>query len=173
LDVDQTYVTGRWWRHIPADGDVHHQSEDPAASRWQRGEVVDALYFGDTPDTVWAEWYRFLAEAGVPPMAALPRDLWEWEISLPRVADLSDGDRLKRLGLPQPTPGRTQWPQFQPVGEALHAAGWPALLAPSAARPNSLILCVFRTQATVPGTEPVPPPERFEEPPAVPRGMTT
>ena len=60
----------------------------PADNRWQRGEVVDALYFADSEETVWAEWYRFLAEAGLPPRQALPRDLWRWRIELPEVADL-------------------------------------------------------------------------------------
>ena len=69
---------------------------DPADNRWQRGAIVEALYFGDSEATVWAEWYRFLAEAGLPPSQGLPRDLWRWEISLPEVADLADDGRLAR-----------------------------------------------------------------------------
>jgi hypothetical protein len=45
-------------------------------NRWQRGAIVDAVYLGDAAETVWAEWYRHLAEAGIPPAARLPgRDL--------------------------------------------------------------------------------------------------
>ncbi|MDA8282834.1 MAG: hypothetical protein M0Z42_05935 [Actinomycetota bacterium] len=39
---------------------------------------------------VWAEWYRHLAEAAIPPASALPRDLWWHQITDLQVADLSD-----------------------------------------------------------------------------------
>jgi hypothetical protein len=71
-DVDATCVSGRWWRHIPAGGDVFYEPPDPADNRWQRGHVVDAWYFADEEPTVWAEWYRAVAELGVPPAAARP-----------------------------------------------------------------------------------------------------
>ena len=122
---------------------------------------------------MWAEWYRWLAEAGLPPQHGLPRDVWQWEISLPDVADLSDDARLARVGLPPLAPTRLQWPTFQPVGEQLHADGWPALLAASAARPEGRVLCVFRTARIVPGTRPIPPPTAITEPPVVPSGMRT
>ena len=100
---------------------------------------------------MWAEWYRWLAEAGLPPQHGLPRDAWQWEISLPDVADLSDDTRLARVGLPLLEPTRLQWATFQPVGEQLHADGWPALLAASAARPAGRVLCVFRTMRVASG----------------------
>jgi RES domain-containing protein len=174
LDVDETFVAGIWWRHIPAGGDVLYEPPDPADGRWQRGAVVEALYFGDSDTTVWAEWYRWLAEAGLPPRMGLPRDLWRWRISLPRVADLSTHDRLARVGLSPPSPGRVDWPRFQRVGEALHHAGWPALLAPSASRPDDgLVLCAFRTTRDVAGAVPLPPPTTVDDPPVVPTGLRT
>jgi hypothetical protein len=108
MDVEGTSVSGIWWRQIPAGRDVNHQPDPPADSRWQRGEVTDALYFAESEETAWAEWYRALAESGLPPHQALPRDLWRWELSLPDVADLSAPERLKRVGLPIPTPARSQ-----------------------------------------------------------------
>jgi hypothetical protein len=173
LDVDATWVSGTWFRHIPAGGDVLYQPPEPADNRWQRGDVVEALYFADREETAWAEWYRYLAEAGLPPNQALPRDLWRWEISLPRVADLTDCDRLARVGLPPPQPTRHQWSVFQPIGEQLHAEHWPGVLSASAARPSGQVLCVFRTTREVPGTTPVPPPTTITEPPVVPTGMRT
>lgn len=161
-----------WWRHIPAGGDVFYEPDDPADNRWQRGSTVDALYLGDEAATVWAEWYRFLAEAGIPPMAALPRDLWRWNIEL-EVADLSDPARLARVGLPVPKPGQLQWPMFQDVGERLYHDGWAGILAPSAARPRFLVLCVFRDSRETDGTRPMPPPTLHKYPPQVPQGMTT
>ena len=173
MDVDATALSGTWWRHIPAGADVHHEPDDPADNRWQRGSVVEALYFADSAETAWAEWYRYLAEAALPPRHGLPRDLWRWRISLPEVADLGDDERLARVGLPSPRPTRHQWPEFQAVGERLHAAGWRALVSASAARPEGRALCVFRAARVVPGTRPVRPPLTVDEPPVVPRGMTT
>ena len=47
-----------------------------------------------------------------------------------------------RRRLDQPRPGRRTWPEFQGVGEQL-CETLPGLIAPSAARPASLIACVF------------------------------
>jgi RES domain-containing protein len=173
LDVDATAVAGTWFRHVPAGVDAHHRPLHPADNRWQRGEVVDALYFADSEATAWAEWYRFLAEAGLPPRQALPRDLWRWRIKLPGVADLSDDARLARAGLPPLSPTRAQWAACQAVGERLHGDGWPALVSASAARPEGRALCVFRTAHRVPGTWPVRPPTRVSDPPVVPAGLRT
>lgn len=152
---------------------MFYEPPDPADNRWQRGAIVEALYFADSESTVWAEWYRYLAEAGLPPQQGLPRDLWRWEIGLPKVADLSDDDRLAGIGLPPLKPTRLQWPEFQAVGERLHGDGWPALVSASAARPEGRILCLFRMTREVPGTRPIPPPTSVSEPPVVPTGLRT
>ena len=173
MDVDSTSLSGDWWRQIPAGADVYYQPPQPPDNRWQRGSVIEAWYLADSEETVWAEWYRYLAEAGLPPHRALPRDLWRWKVSLPEVADLSDDDRLARVDLPRLEPTRQQWPTFQPIGERLHRDGWPALVSVSAARPSGRVLCVFRTAREVPGTEPIPPPRTIDGPPVVPTGMRT
>ena len=173
MDVDSAPQSGTWWRQIPAGGDVLYQPPDPADNRWQRGSVIEAVYFADGEQTMWAEWYRSLAEAALPPHQSMPRDVWRWEIALPDLADLSDDARLTRVGLPPLEPTRRQWPTFQPVGEELHKQGWPALLSASAARPVGRVLCVFRTAREVPGTRPLPPPTTVNEPPVVPTGMRT
>jgi RES domain-containing protein len=173
MDVEGASLSGIWWRQIPGGGDVHYEPDPPADSRWQRGDVIDALYFAESEETAWAEWYRVLAESGLPPHQALPRDLWRWEISLPDVADLSTEEKLQQVGLEPPRPTRSRWPAFQAVGEALHEEGWPALVAPSAARPEGRVLCIFRSKRTVAGATPLPPPQSYSQPPQVPRGMTT
>ena len=144
-----------------------------ADNRWQRGTIVEALYFADSEATVWAEWYRYLAEAGVAPEQGLPRDSRRWEISLSEVADLSDEGRLARVGLPAMEPARFQWPVFQAVGERLHSEGWPALLSASAPRPVGQTLCVFRASREVPGTQPLRRPTTVTQAPVVPTGMRT
>jgi RES domain-containing protein len=172
-DVEGLRVTGVWLRHQPAGGLPLAHRDPPPDNRWQRGDVVDALYLADGEATVWAEWYRHLAERGVPPAAAMPRDLWRWRVDA-EVADLSDATRLHVMGLEVPRPGRRSWPRFQAVGEALTAAGWAGLLAPSAARPAGRVLCLFRGRdGAVRGARPAPPPRRVTAPPAPPTGMIT
>jgi hypothetical protein len=106
-------------------------------------------------------------------MDTLPRALWRWNVELERVADLRSSKALAALGLARPRAGRDDWPPFQRTGEALREAGWPALVAPSAARADGLVLCVFRSVAGPPGVEPCPPHEHVDEPLAPPRGMRT
>jgi RES domain-containing protein len=173
MDVDRISVGGSWWRQIQGGGDVHYKPDEPADGRWQRGEIVEALYFADQPETAWAEWYRYLSEAVLPPDQALPRDLWRWRIDLDEVADLSSDDRLRNVSLPPPRPGRSQWPAYQVVGARLWQEGCRAILAPSAARSDALVLCVFRTVRIEGGTTPVPPPTTHVAPPLVPRGLRT
>jgi hypothetical protein len=173
LDVDAIALAGVWYRQVPAGADPLYQPPHPADNRWQRGAVVAALYFADSEPTAWAEWYRALAEAALPPSQSLPRDLWRWRIALPRVADLGDDERLARVNLAPLAPTRMQWPAFQAVGEALHAAGWPAVVSASAARPEGRTLCVFRTARAIPGATPERPPVTVPEPPPVPTGLRT
>jgi RES domain-containing protein len=166
-------VRGAWWRHSPAGLDPWSRPPVAPSARWQRGEVSDALYFADSPDTAWAEWYRQLAEAALPPLEGLPRDLWRWRIDLERVADLREETALAALGLGMPRPDRREWPAFQQAGERLVSAGWRALVAPSAARPEGFVLCVFLGEGRPSGLDAEALTERVTEPPAPPRGLTT
>jgi RES domain-containing protein len=103
----------------------------------------------------------------------MPRDLWTFEVDA-LVADLTDPDRLGRVGLAPPRPGRRTWDRYQDVGENLAAEGWGGLVAPSAARPAHLVLCVFRAaDGAIPSARPLPPPARVDQPPPPPTGMTT
>jgi len=90
-------VRGRWVRHAFPGADPLARPDPAPDHRWQRGATVDALYLADTEDTAWAEWYRHLAEAGVAPGAAMPRDLWSWSVDA-QLADLSDDLKLHRAG---------------------------------------------------------------------------
>lgn len=157
---------------MPAGGDPLWQPPHPANGRWQRGDIVAGVYLADEPDTAWAEWYRALAALALPPDDGLPRDLWACRVDL-TVADLSTTSRLAAVGLDAPRPRRSEWPNYQRVGERLYAAGWSGLLAPSAARPAGRALCVFRPTERIGGVTLLPPPRHVERAPAPPRGMTT
>src|SRR6185503_10362530 len=135
-----TAVDGSWWRQIGPGRDPLSRPDPPPDGRWQRGEVTDALYFGDTQETVWAEFLRHLAEAAIPPEQANPRDLWERRLSLGNLADLRTPERLADIGLSMPSPSRKEWPAFQRAGERLHGEGYNGLIAPSAAIGKGLVL---------------------------------
>jgi RES domain-containing protein len=171
-DVAAIAVRGRWLKHTYPGSLALPRREPPPDNRWQRGEVVDAVYLAESEDTVWAEWYRHLAERAVPPLAQMPRDLWTWEVEV-EVADLSTPDRLAALGLSSPTPGHRSWPAFQRVGEKLWGEAWPGLLAQSAARPGGRVLCLFRDSDRVRGAKPLGKPQRITEPPPPPTGLQT
>ncbi len=117
LDVDATSIEGVWFSHVPAGGDPLFRPQHPVDGRWHRG-LVEGFYVADEEATAW---YRALAEAGIPPMRQLPRDLWRFNVEVDHVADLSSPERLERVGLPRPVPDRRQWPSFQTVGDSMLA----------------------------------------------------
>lgn len=172
LDVAAVAVRGRWLKHTPPGFPALPKREPPPDNRWQRGTAVDALYLADSEDTVWAEWYRHLAELAIPPLAQMPRELWTWDVDV-EVADLASDDRLAAVGLGGPVPGRSGWPSFQSVGEQLWRDGWNGLIAPSAARPDGRVLCLFRHDDIVNGAKPMPPARPVSEPPPPPTGLRT
>jgi hypothetical protein len=173
LDVVAVDPAGTWLRQIPHGANPRFRPQPPDDSRWQRGDVVDALYLADDEQTLWAEWYRHLAERGLPPMQHLPRDVWRYRVASVEVADLRDAKRLKRVKLGVPAPGRPEWRPYQQVGEALWKEGWPGLLAPSAARAGGVVLCLFVSDSDVLPARPIGRPRVVTEPPAPPTRMRT
>lgn len=172
MHVDTVPVSGEWIRHVPHHAALLGRPVVGSDGRWQRASVVRGLYLADERDTAIAEWYRVLAELGLPPAQRIPHDHHVWSLDL-ELADLSDGDRLHAVGLQAPRPGRRGWPAFQTVGEQLWHDGVRGLLAPSAARPGSLIACVFDDGTWPPaGCTPIRAIE-ITDIPRPPRGMTT
>jgi RES domain-containing protein len=172
LDVSAIAVSGRWVKHTYPGSLPLPERDPPPDNRWQRGDVMDALYLADSEETAWAEWYRHLAERAIPPLAQMPRELWAWQVDV-EVADLSTDKKLASLGLGPPTPGRHGWPAYQLIGEQLAAEGWLGLIAPSAARPEGKILCLFRNEHGVSGANPNSLPRQVREPPPPPIGLVT
>lgn len=171
LPVTARAVEGVWVRHVPHRADLLGQASVPAHGRWQRGEVVPGLYLADSIETATAEWYRSLAEWGLSPQEHVPYDHHEWRLDL-QLADLSDLKRLRETGLSGPLPDRRTWPAFQRVGEQLWREGWAGLIAPSAAREGSLVVCMFANLWPPAGCRPVRTSAVTVIPPP-PRGMRT
>lgn len=134
LQVEAVAVRGTWLKHAYAGSPPLPEREPPPDNRWQRGSVVDALYLADNEETVWAEWYRHLAERMVPPLAQMPRELWRWQVDV-EVADLSTPERLSAAGLDERArrdrslPDRLTGPQIDripgplPFGQVVLAPG--------------------------------------------------
>lgn len=165
-------LAGVWYRHVgpgapPMPG---HPAPD---GRWQRGDQLAGLYLAKDPGTVWAEWYRALAELGEPPDRWLPRDLWRFSVTLQSVANLSRPAALQALGLPALRPDREQWPAFQDAGAKLAAEGFAGVMFRSSARPAGLCVCVFASSEGFAGVQQVGSPERILAAPVPPRGMRT
>lgn len=172
LNVTAVAVRGRWVKHTYPGSPPLPERDPPPDNRWQRGDVVDALYLANTEETAWAEWYRHLAERAIPPLAQMPRELWTWEVDV-EVADLSTERRLAAVGLHPPAPSRREWSTYQRVGEQLAREGWAGLLAPSSAHTHGKVLCLFRNHKIMRGAEPIHPPHHILEPPPPPEGLRT
>jgi RES domain-containing protein len=173
VPAPRIHVEGTWFRITRANSEPFVWTDEPADGRWQRGSVVRAIYLGDSEATVWAEWYRHTAEAGVPPSRRLPRAIWRVEVDLDDVVDLTAEGALAAHGIERLDPTRRQWPETQPIGEAYFRDDARALLAPSAARRGGKVLAVFRRGRAHRGLTAVPPPQRFDKLPAIPRGLRT
>jgi RES domain-containing protein len=171
--VQRVSVAGSWWRQTPYGSDPLWLASPPSTGRWQHGNKLAAIYLADEEPTAWAEWYRGIAELGLPPTRVMPRDLWRWTIAVNDIADLSTPAKLARLDLPPLRPSRRNWLPFQTVGEQLHSEGYRGVLYPSAARPDRQALCLFREGIVIPGADPVRPPTTHRDPPAPPTGMRT
>jgi len=171
MEVEGRRVGGVWIRHVPHGADLLGRAMPPADGRWQRGEIVGGLYLADGAETATAEWYRALAEQGFSPQDHVPHDHHRWRIDL-ELADLASEERLAAVGLVPPRPDRRTWRAYQDVGERLREEGWAGVIAPSAARPRSAIVCLFAEDWPPKGCVPIDAVTVAVVPPR-PRGMAS
>jgi RES domain-containing protein len=171
ISVEPIAVRGEWIRHAPHRSTPLGHPTIATSGRWQHGDTIRGLYLADEPSTAIAEWYRWLAERALPPASGIPHDHHRWNVALD-VADLSTAERLRSVGLEDPRPSRKTWSPYQSVGEKLWRDGWSGVLAPSAARPASLVVCIFCDRWPPSGCWPAGVDEVDAMPPP-PAGMTT
>lgn len=172
IEPPRIHVGGTWRRQTaPALSSPLLLRKPVGQGRWHTEGGEGAVYLAEDEQTVWAEWYRGLAEDGLPPLSWVPSKLWSLAVDLEEIADLRSSAERRRLGLPNLEPDAATWPPFQQEGERLRAAGYPGLLAPSAALPSGLVLCVFAPLGG--GVAVEGDPELHTAPPPPPRGMRT
>lgn len=116
-DIAAIAVRGLWIKHTYPGSLALPEREPAPDNRWQRGDVIDALYLAEDEETAWAEWHRHLAERMIPPLAQMPRELWKWEVDVEVTACWST-----------PAPRRRRaCPCCQPAGEVqlcAHQVHW-------------------------------------------------
>ena len=173
LPAPRIAIRSTWFRIVRGGGEPFVWTPEPADGRWQRGDVIRAIYLADTEATAWAEWYRHSAEFGVPPANRMPRDIWKVAVRVTDIADLTAEGVLEAHGITDLTPTRRQWPATQAVGDAYFRDGWRGLVAPSAAHIVGRVLAIFRPLPAAPGLRLVPPVRHYLELPPLPTGLRT
>ena len=164
-------VHGRWLKHtrsrLRGATRARASSRQPLAAGHGRG----CLYLADCEDTVWAEWYRHLAERAIPPLAQMPRQLWTWEVDI-EVADLSTAERLTAVGLPHRNPATAPGRRFRRSARDYGGTAGPGSLAErgSTRGTGAVPLPLFRRAAEA---KPLGQPRTIEEPPPPPTGLHT
>jgi RES domain-containing protein len=103
-DVAWVPIAGIWARQSRPG--VRGDEPSHSDARWQRAQTP-AAYFADSDATAWAELYRGLAERGLAPEQAFPRDV---RVDLVRVADLSREKARRAFGLPRMSQSQAHGP---------------------------------------------------------------
>ena len=101
--------------------------------RWNPAESFPTLYVGLTEDIVAAEFQRLALQSGRSTADFLPRQLYEIDVRLQLVLDLTDDEHVDALGLDLDDLVSDDVTTTQAIGDAAHYLGTEAVLAPSAA----------------------------------------
>lgn len=110
--------------------------------RWNPAESFPTLYVGLTEDIVAAEFRRLALRSGRSTADFLPRQLYEIDVRLQLVLDLTDCEQVAVLGVDAADLMSDDLRTCQALGDAAHYLGTEAILAPSAAG-TGVALAVF------------------------------
>jgi RES domain-containing protein len=163
-----TPFEGEAYRHVSAGREpLSGEGARLVGGRWNPPGSFAVLYLGLDERTVIGEFERLVRKQGRSVDDFLPRDFYTYELRLQHVLDLRAASNARALGLTPADFVDDDLTRCQLVGESVHAAGFEALVAPSAAGsgeilavflgrmlPGSLVRDVHHRKWTV------PPPER-------------
>lgn len=137
------------WRHVPAGTEpLHIGWIEMARGRWntQRPRLA-CLYTAFTQAGAVAEYRKHHIDAGLADSCRTqPRDLVSIHVDVDPVLNLTDRVELERRGLTAVAltgPRRTAYPLCHRIAQEAVAAGYRAILAPSAALPGERVLLVY------------------------------
>jgi RES domain-containing protein len=151
LDVLERFDTGRWqgrvYRHML--GSASPELGNVRGARWNP-PGTSALYMSLAEGTAKAEGDQVIAMQPVPPRAS--RTIYELEVSIAKLLDLSDASRLAAIGIAKDDLDSIPWEPCQRVGGAVAWLGHDGLLVPSVRDSGGSNLVVF-TANQPPGAE--------------------
>lgn len=151
LDVLECFDTERWkgrvYRHML--GSAPPELANERGARWNPPGTA-ALYTSLAETTAKAEGDHVIAVQPVPPRAT--RTIYELDVSIKSLLDLTDAGRLTAIGITEEDLESIPWEPCQRVGGAVAWLGPDGLLIPSVRDSGGSNLVIF-TANQPPGSE--------------------
>ncbi|CAN5225302.1 hypothetical protein BH24CHL7_BH24CHL7_06850 [soil metagenome] len=119
--------------HAAAYGALSGEGARLHGGRWNPPDSFAVVYAAGDTTTVDAEFERLLVRSGLSPQSLQPRQLTTINLDLGHVLDLRDDAVLDAIGVRTPDLTGDDPALTRRIGEAAHATGYEAVIAPSAA----------------------------------------
>jgi len=149
--LSTTAFDGQAYRHVSVGRDpLSGEGARLVGGRWNPPGSFAVLYLGCDVATVVREFERLARKQRRAVDEFLPRDMFTYELRLQHVLDLRVGEHADAVGLTPADFADDELSKCQLVGEAVHAAGFEGLIAPSATGEGD-VLAVFLGR-TLPGS---------------------
>jgi RES domain-containing protein len=136
--LDTENWQGRVFRHML--GSASPELANVRGARWNP-PGTSALYTSLAEATAKAEGDHLIAMQPVPPRA--PRTIYELEIAVANLLDLTDAARLAAIGIAEGDLGSIPWEPCQRVGGAVAWLGHDGMLIPSVRGSGGSNLVIF------------------------------
>jgi RES domain-containing protein len=125
--------------HAAAYGGLNGEGARLHGGRWNPPDSFAVVYTAADTATVDAEFQRLLARSGLPAQSLQPRQLTTINLDLGHVLDLRDEAVLATLGVRTADLTGDDPTLTRRIGEAAHALGYEAVIAPSAAGAGDVV----------------------------------
>lgn len=134
---------GRAYRHqAPGYDPLIGEGARINGGRFNPPDSFPVLYLCQTRACTVAELQRLGQRNVIGVAGLLPRVLYEYDIDLETVLDLTSADVRHQVGVSETILVHSDWAACQEIGEAAHRAGFQAITAPSATGVDN-VLAVF------------------------------